>query len=86
MVDNTENAANEPMPSADQPDKKTDDFSEELPQDPGSEAPLNPAAAPKEWQRVMGTQIVSPSWMPRHSAIAAPLAARDDHGVPFAEL
>jgi hypothetical protein len=47
MADNTENAANEPVPSADQPDKKTDDFSEELPQDPGSEAPLNPAAAPK---------------------------------------
>ncbi len=47
MADNTENAANEPVPSADQPDKKTDDFSEELPQDPGSEAPLNPADAPK---------------------------------------
>ena len=47
MADNTENAANEPVPSADQPDKKTDDFSEELPQDPWSEAPLNPAAAPK---------------------------------------
>lgn len=47
MADNTENAANEPVPSADQPDKKTDDFSEELPQDPGSEAPLNPTAAPK---------------------------------------
>ncbi|MDB2469866.1 hypothetical protein N9W63_00025 [Paracoccaceae bacterium] len=47
MADNTENAANEPVPSADQPDKKTDDFSEELPQDPGSEAPLNPATAPK---------------------------------------
>ena len=47
MADNTENAANEPVPSADQPDKKTDDFSEELPQDPGSEAPLNPAAALK---------------------------------------
>jgi hypothetical protein len=47
MADNTENAANEPVPSADQPDKKTDDFPEELPQDPGSEAPLNPAAAPK---------------------------------------
>ena len=47
MADNTENAANEPVPSADQPDKKTDDFSEELPQDPGSEAPLNPAAAPR---------------------------------------
>ena len=47
MADNTENTANEPVPSADQPDKKTDDFSEELPQDPRSEAPLNPAAAPK---------------------------------------
>ncbi len=47
MADNTENAANDPVPSADQPDKKTDDFSEELPQDPGSEAPLTPAAAPK---------------------------------------
>ena len=47
MADNTENAANEPVPSADQPDKKTDNFSEELSQDPGSEAPLNPAASPK---------------------------------------
>ena len=47
MADNTENAANEPVPGEDQPDKKADDFSEELPQDPGSEAPLNPAAAPR---------------------------------------
>ena len=62
MADNTENAANEPVPSADQPDKKTDDFSEELPQDPGSEAPLNPAAAPK-------------ADAPRPTPTAAPLTA-----------
>ena len=54
MVDNTENAkalspenaANEPVPSADRPDKKTDDFLEELPQDTVSEAPFH-SAAPK---------------------------------------
>ena len=52
MVDNTENAkalspenaANEPVPSADRPDKTTGDFPEELPRDTGSQAPLHPAA------------------------------------------
>ena len=52
MVDNTENAkalspenaANEPVPSADRADKTTDDFPKELPQDTVSEAPLHPAA------------------------------------------
>ena len=55
MVDNTENAkalspeyaANKPVPSADRPDKKTDDFPEELPRDKVSEPPLHPVAAPK---------------------------------------